>query len=86
VNQADSLLVQLRGGETVVATDAKGHTFRCIVEVSAPHLGVIWAWDLHNHQRMLMSMDDFTLSAAPDEGFCLLAAGAPDRLQFVAVR
>jgi len=58
-------LANLRRGETVEATDPNGRTIRCVVEVAAPHLGVLWAWDLDNLQRILIPAEDLKLRATP---------------------
>ncbi|NKX55509.1 hypothetical protein [Arthrobacter mobilis] len=67
MNRSDELLTRLRGGEILTATDPAGHTIRCSVEVSAPHLGVLWARDLHTGQRILIPAEEFHLAKAPPE-------------------
>jgi hypothetical protein len=62
MNPSGHLLAELRGGDLVSATDRNANSILCVVEVTAPHLGVLWAWDLQNHQRILMSSEDFHFS------------------------
>jgi hypothetical protein len=62
MNGSENILNELRGGDRITATDRNGHTIPCRVEVTAPHLGVLWVWDLQNHQRTLMPAKDFHIS------------------------
>lgn len=65
MNRSELLLAELRVGDLITVTDRNGHTIPCRVEVTAPHLGVLWVWDLQNHQRTLMPAEDFHISKNP---------------------
>jgi hypothetical protein len=62
MTRSEHLLTELRKGDLITATDRNGYTFHCRVEVAAPHLGVLWAWNLQNHQRILMPAEEFHFS------------------------
>ncbi|GAA3697877.1 hypothetical protein GCM10023081_38570 [Arthrobacter ginkgonis] len=73
--QGSRKLHEIRGGDAIVATDARGVELRGRTDVAAPHLGVLWIWETGTGTRLLLDAAEFDLDILPEPA----NAGSPRR-------